>query len=178
MKRFIAMLALSGIYLLWNPSIVSAQFFEAGVQKVEPPVEAPDFTLNVLGGGKISLKELRRKVVLLNFFSPWCTVCQKEASSFDKLSDALRGKDVVLLPISSQATEEETLKFKKEFKISLPILMDNDGAVGKGYRLFGLHETFFINREGKIIGKAFEGGKQWTSPNMIKLIETLLKASK
>jgi len=34
-------------------------------------VDAPDFTLKELSGGKISLKELRGKIILLNFFATW-----------------------------------------------------------------------------------------------------------
>ncbi len=91
---------------------------------------------------------------------------------------ALKGKDVVLLQVASGAKKEELISFKKEFKISLPILMDEDGSVAKAYRLFGKHETFFISREGKIIGKTFEGGKEWTSPEMLNLIQHLLAAGK
>jgi cytochrome oxidase Cu insertion factor (SCO1/SenC/PrrC family) len=57
--------------LLWNVPKVSAQFSEAGVEKFRVAVDAPDFMLKELGGGKISLKELRGKVVLLNFFATW-----------------------------------------------------------------------------------------------------------
>jgi len=59
------------IFLLWKIPMVSAQFSEAGVDKFRVAVEAPDFTLRELGGGKISLKELRGKVILLNFFAPY-----------------------------------------------------------------------------------------------------------
>jgi peroxiredoxin len=166
------------LFLALTPSIGMPQYFEAGVEKLETPVEAPDFTLQVLGGGKISLKDLRGKIVLLNFFSPWCSVCQKEASSFDKLNEAMKGKGVVLLQVASETTEGEAIKYKKEFKISLPILMDKDGTVGKAYKLLGHPETLFINREGKVIGKAFEGGREWTSPNMLRLIEYLLAGGK
>jgi len=59
--------------LLWKIPIVSAQtqFAEAGVEKFRVPVEAPDFTLTDVGGGKVSLKELRGKIILLNFFASW-----------------------------------------------------------------------------------------------------------
>ena len=56
------------IPLLWNVSPVSAQFFEAGVQKLEPPIKAPDFALKELGGREVSLSAFKGKVVLLNFF--------------------------------------------------------------------------------------------------------------
>jgi cytochrome oxidase Cu insertion factor (SCO1/SenC/PrrC family) len=62
---------LLGFSLLVNIPIAAAQFSEAGVEKFRVAVDAPDFTLKELGGGKVSLKELRGKVVLLNFFAPY-----------------------------------------------------------------------------------------------------------
>jgi cytochrome oxidase Cu insertion factor (SCO1/SenC/PrrC family) len=59
------------IFMLWNTPIATAQFTEAGVEKLRVAVDAPDLTLKELGGGKISLKELRGKIILLNFFATW-----------------------------------------------------------------------------------------------------------
>jgi len=59
------------ILLLCSAPTVTAQFREAGVEKLRVAVDAPDFTLKELGGGKISLKELRGKIILLNFFATW-----------------------------------------------------------------------------------------------------------
>jgi len=59
------------ILLLCNAPTVTAQFREAGVEKLRVTVDAPDLTLKELGGGKISLKELRGKIILLNFFASW-----------------------------------------------------------------------------------------------------------
>jgi len=59
------------IFVLWNAPVAVAQFSEAGVQKLRVAVDAPDFTLNEIGGGKISFKELRGKIILLNFFATW-----------------------------------------------------------------------------------------------------------
>jgi cytochrome oxidase Cu insertion factor (SCO1/SenC/PrrC family) len=59
------------VFLSWGVPVVRAQFSEAGVEKFRVPVEAPDFTLQEIGGGKISLKELRGKIILLNFFASW-----------------------------------------------------------------------------------------------------------
>jgi cytochrome oxidase Cu insertion factor (SCO1/SenC/PrrC family) len=64
---------LLGILLLCKIPGASAQtqFVEAGVERFRVPVEAPDFTLQQVGGGKVSLKELRGKIILLNFFASW-----------------------------------------------------------------------------------------------------------
>lgn len=97
MRRLTMVVCFVVIPLLWNVSPVSAQFFEAGVQKLEPPIKAPDFALKELWGREVSLSAFKGKVVLLNFFSPSCSVCQKQASSFGKLDEVIKGKDIVFL---------------------------------------------------------------------------------
>ena len=57
--------------LLWNAPLVIAQFEEAKVEKLRVSIDAPDLTLKELSGGKVSLKELRGKIILLNFFATW-----------------------------------------------------------------------------------------------------------
>jgi cytochrome oxidase Cu insertion factor (SCO1/SenC/PrrC family) len=71
MQRLLMVIFFLLIFLLGNASMVTAQFSEAGVQKLRVAVDAPDFTLKELSGGKISLKELRGKIILLNFFATW-----------------------------------------------------------------------------------------------------------
>lgn len=173
MRRFTIIFFFLVIFLLWNTSIAIAQFFEAGVQKLEPPITAPDFALHKLGGGKISLKASRGKVILLNFFTPWCEVCRKEVSGIEKLAEDVKDKRVVFLPVAAKEDEKDLKEYKKEFHISSPILLDKDGSVAKAYRVFGHHETFFINREGKIVGRTF-AERDWASESMRKLIQYLL----
>ena len=71
MRRLLMLVFLLAIIMLWNTPMVLAQVSEAGVQKLRVAVDAPDFTLQEIGGGKISLKELRGKIILLNFFATW-----------------------------------------------------------------------------------------------------------
>ncbi len=72
-RRFVllAIVFFSMFLLLSNVPVVNAQFSEAGVQKLRVAVDAPDFTLKEISGGKISLKEQRGKIILLNFFATW-----------------------------------------------------------------------------------------------------------
>jgi peroxiredoxin len=174
MRRLTMVVCFVVIPLLWNASSVSAQFFEAGVQKLEPPINAPDFALKELGGREVSLNAFRGKVVLLNFFSPSCSVCQKQASSFDKLDEVIKSKDMVFLTVAFEGKEKELWEYKKKFSISMPILIDDNGSIAKAYNVRGHHETFFISRGGKIVGKTY-AEKNWTSASMKKLIQYLLK---
>jgi hypothetical protein len=71
MRRLLIILIFLGILFLWNIPMVKAQFSEAKVEQLKVSINAPDLTLKELGGGKISLKELRGKIILLNFFATW-----------------------------------------------------------------------------------------------------------
>jgi len=71
MRRLLMVVFFLFIFLSWNVPMVMAQFSEAKVEKLRVSIGAPDFTLKELGGGKISLKELRGKIILLNFFATW-----------------------------------------------------------------------------------------------------------
>ena len=71
MRRLWTVILFLPILLLWNAPVGNAQFREAGAEKLRVTVDAPDFTLKEIGGGKISLKELRGKIILLNFFATW-----------------------------------------------------------------------------------------------------------
>jgi peroxiredoxin len=160
-----------------NVSPVSAQFSEAGVEKLEKPIDAHDFTLKVLGSGKMSLKELRGKVILLHFFSVECRVCQKEVPSLDELSASIKSKDLVILLVAVDGKEKELIKFKDRYGITLPILIDKNGKVAKAYGVWGYHKTFFIDRKGRIVGETF-AEKDWRSGNVKDLITFLLNEGK
>lgn len=73
MRRLVVVIFSAWIFLLWNSPVVNAQtqFADAGVEKFRIPVGAPDFVLTDVDGQKISLKELRGKIILLNFFASW-----------------------------------------------------------------------------------------------------------
>jgi peroxiredoxin len=178
MRPFVvAFLLIIIILFCGNVSTVSAQFSEAGVEKLEKPIDAHDFTLKVLGGDKISLKELKGKVILLNFFSVECRVCQKEVPSLDKLSASIKSKDLVILLVAIDGKEKELIKFKDRYDITSPILIDKNGEEAKAYGVWGYHKTFFIDRKGKIVGETF-AEKDWRLGKVKDLITFLLNERK
>lgn len=71
MRRLLAAVFFLTFFMLWNTPMATAQFREAGVEKLRVAVDAPDLSLKELSGGKISLKDLRGKMILLNFFATW-----------------------------------------------------------------------------------------------------------
>ncbi len=72
--------------------------------------------------------------------------------------------------------EQDVKKYKNEFKISFPVMID-DGKVANSYGVWSHPETFFINREGKIVGRILKDA-DWSSKGMKDLIQYLLKEGK
>ncbi len=68
-------------------------------------------------------------------------------------------------------------KYKTEFNISFPLLIDEGAQVADTYGVQSHPETFFINPEGKIVGRALKE-MDWTSRSMRNLIQHLVKESK
>jgi len=94
-----------------------------------------------------------------------------------KLHEQLKGTELVILKIAIKDKEEDVKKYKSDFNISFPLLIDEDAKVANAYGVQSHPETFFINREGKIIGRVF-GDKDWASKPMRYLIDQLLKERK
>jgi len=72
--------------------------------------------------------------------------------------------------------EEDVKKYKSEFKIVTPIMID-DGQVADAFGVWSHPETFFINREGKIVGRVLKE-MDWTSKGVKNLVQYLLGGKK
>jgi peroxiredoxin len=94
-----------------------------------------------------------------------------------KLHEQFKGTDLVILKVAIKDKEEDVKKYKSDFNISFPLLIDEDAKLANAYGVQSHPETFFINREGKIVGRVF-GDKDWASRSLRSLIEYLLKEKK
>ena len=62
---------------------------------------APDFTVKMTDGRKLTLSALRGKVVLVNFWATWCPPCRQELAHMQTgILDPFAGTDLVVIPIS------------------------------------------------------------------------------
>src|SRR3990172_7651973 len=120
---------------------------------------APDFTLDTLDGKKVTLSELRGKIVLINLWATWCPPCRAEMPALENAYEQYKDSGVVILGlnVTNQDSEKDIPLFIDEFGLTFPILLDRDGSVSALYQLRGLPTTYFVNREG-IIRTVVVGG--------------------
>lgn len=114
---------------------------------------ATPFSLTLFEGRVLSLEELRGKVVFLNFWASWCPPCRAEARTLEAAWQAYKERDVVFVGVDIQDQEEDARAFIREFGITYPNGRDAAGRIAIDYGVWGIPETFFINRQGRITYK-------------------------
>ncbi len=114
---------------------------------------APSFTLTLFDGKSLRLEDLRGKVVFLNFWASWCPPCRAEARTLEAASRKYREQGVVFVGVNIQDKEESARAFLDEFGITYPNGLDRGARIAIDYGVWGLPETFFIDRDGRITYK-------------------------
>jgi cytochrome c biogenesis protein CcmG, thiol:disulfide interchange protein DsbE len=112
---------------------------------------AAAFRLQSFDGQPVSLSVLRGQVVVLNFWASWCyPACYEEAPVLERGWRAYRDRGVAVIGIDIQDRAEAARKFLTDFRLSFPNAPDPDGRVSVDYGVYGVPETFFIDRGGRI----------------------------
>ena len=111
---------------------------------------APDFTLESLDGGKVSLSDYRGNVVLVNFWASWCDPCRTEIPDLEAAYQAHKGQGLIVLGVNVAETRQVVGPSVKAFGISYPVLLDEQDRLMKVYRGLGLPMSLLIDREGVI----------------------------
>ena len=105
-------------------------------------------------GAPMGLEALRGKVVLLNFWASWCyPACYEEAPVLEAAWRAYRERGLVVLGVDIQDTESAASRFIRQFGLSFPNAPDPKGKVSIDYGVYGVPETFVIDKQGRIRDK-------------------------
>jgi peroxiredoxin len=117
-------------------------------------VTAPDFELVSLDGKKVKLSDYKGKAVLLNFWATWCSPCKVEMPWFVDLQKKYGSDGLVVLGIAMDDTDTPKIaQFASEMGVNYPVLLGTDKVSEQYGNVEFLPTSFYIDREGKIIGK-------------------------
>jgi peroxiredoxin len=117
--------------------------------------QTADFTLLDLQGKPWHLRDLKGKVVLVNFWATWCPPCRKEMPDLQALYDKYKDQGFLVLSIS----DEETAKvspFIAERKITYPVLLDPGRKINDAFIVEGIPKSFVYDREGKMVAQSID----------------------
>ena len=111
--------------------------------------------LGLSGAGQFTIAQIEAKVVIIQIFSMYCPVCQKEASRVNKLYRTIqKRKDlknkIKIIGIGTGNTSFEVGFFQKKYEVDFPLFSDEDLSI---HKILGkLRTPYFIgvkiNRDG------------------------------
>jgi peroxiredoxin len=119
--------------------------------------KAPDFSLKDTDGNIHTLRQYidSGKTVVIQWFNPNCPFVIRHFETYPTFTDlyaAYNKKNVVVLAINSTNPKHpqfgNNVEMKKKWGIQYPILLDEDGVVGKLYDAKTTPHTFVIGPDG------------------------------
>ena len=121
---------------------------EQAVPAPETGHPAPDFSLPSLGGSSTSVRSLRGRVVLLNFWRTTCTVCLSEMPRLDGWYRQLRGRGLVVLGVNDLESRSAARDYVRKLHVTYPILLDGGGDVSARYDVAWLPKSVLVDAQG------------------------------
>jgi cytochrome c biogenesis protein CcmG, thiol:disulfide interchange protein DsbE len=113
--------------------------------------QASTFALHAIDGNRtISLAQLRGKPVVLNFSASWCVDCRIDQEYLTAAWQKYAGTGVDFISVLYQDNVASMRKFVHQYGGGWPILRDPGQQTAINYGVYGVPETFFIDRRGII----------------------------
>lgn len=141
---------------------------------------ASDFKLKDLNGKYVRLSDFKGQVVVISFWATWCVPCLQELPYLSTYYDELKSKGFTVLAVTTDGPDtfarvRQTVARKK---LTMPILLDQDGAVSQQLNVRGTQPfTVFIDRQG-LIAQTHDGFSAGQEKEYRTIIDKLLTESK
>jgi thiol-disulfide isomerase/thioredoxin len=149
-------------------------FEGTGIQSVSVGIDPIDFTLPLPDGTKITLSQLKGKVVFLNFWATWCGPCRSEMPSMEAVYQKLKGKGFEIVAVNLGESKDKVSGFMNEYKLNFPSVLDERQITGSQYNIRAIPTTYIIDRRGLIIARLV-GSVNWNTPKIIAALEAVLQ---
>jgi len=164
------------IYLSVGLAVGVLAFYAAASQSRTQSFPLPRQLLigraDIGGRGPILQETLEGKVVLVNFWASWCfPACWNEAPRLEAAWEKYKDRGVMIVGIVYQDSEENARAFIRRFGKTYPNGLDRRSRIAIEYGVYGVPETFFIDKQGKI---AHKHTGELTDEVITKKIEELL----
>ena len=127
-------------------------------------------------GKTVSINALKGKVVFINFWATWCPPCIQEMPSINKLKQSFKGnEEIVFLMVDVDNKIEKSTSFMAKNGYDLPVYVPT-GNISPEYLGSAIPTTVILDKSGDMIGR-IEGGRDYTSPEMVKILNELVESN-
>lgn len=124
--------------------------------RIESPLpgrQAFDFAAPTLEGDTLRLSDLGGRVVILNFWASWCLACIDEHAYLVEASRRYPESEVQVLGVVYQDRPENARRWMSRMGGDWPSVIDRSSRIAIDYGVYGVPETYFIGKDGRIAYK-------------------------
>lgn len=145
------------------------------VNKVGSP--ATDFLYKDMDGKPFRLSEKKGQAVILYFWRMKCVDCKEDMKTLEALNAKYREKGLLVVAVGADTMHSADVNLVREFLknsgFNFLNIRDEDGFVSEAYDVLKAPQAFVIDKNGKL-AHIQSGRVDWTSPEMIKLVESII----
>ena len=173
MKR--CLLALLALCLVGCPARKSASQIEASRRREAPPIRLFDSA-----GVERTLEEFRGRVVVLNFWAPWCFSCKEELNALSEVREYFADSNFEVVAVTVLEDGQPAPATKYNF----PVLLDSEKRAAKAYAVSMLPVTMIADKQGRIAefpdpangqrAERFFGPRGWNALGTVRALEGLI----
>ena len=162
-----------GAAAYWSRAAPAGRPAAFPVSRPAEPIPASELELLDLSGRTIRLRDLRGRVVLLNFWATWCEPCREEMPALETLARELGPRGLTVVGVNFKESRTAIEAFIQEQKLAFPMLLDAAGQAAERYQVFALPATFLVDRRGMVVGTVL-GVRDWVGPDARAYLGQLL----
>ncbi len=128
----------------------SDEVVDEDARRIAPGALAPDWTLPGPGGTPVRLRDLRGRVVVLDFRATWCLPCRALGAEYDRLASE-RGERVRFFGVAAwESPEADPSAEARDRGIGYPILVEGE-RIAPDYKVGTVPALFVIDRDGRLV---------------------------
>jgi len=111
---------------------------------------APDFVLRSLSGDNTRLSEYQGRVVMLNFWAPWCGDCREQLPRLNAMQTRYGPRGLQVLSVSIDKHVHRVEEMANGLQLDFPVLLDLNKRAAKLYDPGKLPLTVLIDPAGNV----------------------------
>jgi cytochrome c biogenesis protein CcmG/thiol:disulfide interchange protein DsbE len=138
--------------------------------------ERPKLDLRDLQGRPFSLESLHGRVVLLDFWAPWCLPCRKSFPFLQSLQDKYEFEGLTVVGLTLDTDHEAIRDFLDETAVHFRVVTDPSQRSGDAFSVVAMPTTLLLDRQGNVVAR-FEGGGESVHRRIEKAIAPALSGA-
>jgi cytochrome c biogenesis protein CcmG, thiol:disulfide interchange protein DsbE len=98
----------------------------------------------------LGLKELRGRVVYVDFWASWCTPCRESFPWMNALESTYGNQGLTVVAVDLDHDRADAQRFLRAFRPNFQVIFDPTGTLAQRFKVIGMPTSVLIDREGNV----------------------------